>query len=275
MNGTFVFYFPLFSGHTIPKRGDGMVIDQMGRAILRGRWRSAAVAQTVQLLAVLVGTAMGWAAFSLFGTAGLGVCAVLTVALDVIVISPLKWGCAAFYWRSIYQSDTTLLSCLTDAYRRRFHAAVSWRVGIWLRGIGAVTVCGLPWAVGRAVLSTLRGTAPLIGATTVFLQGITAFLAVAGVVACAVWMLGYVPALYLMIAGADAGEAFAWSRKLMKGTYNQTAWYFGGFVWWLPLYAVAYPWVSALFESGKAGLVYRRLRDFRRGTAKQKPDVTA
>lgn len=251
-----------------------MVIDQMGRTILRGRWSSAVLAQTVQLLTVLVGVAMGWGAFLLFGTAGLAISAVLTVALDLLLISPLKWGCAAFYWRSIYQPETALLPCLIEAYRRHFRGAVSWRAGMWLRGMGAVTVCGLPWVVGSVFVSALHGEEPLIGAAIVFLRAVTAFFAVAGVVAVAVWMLAYLPALYLMIAGADTSEAFAWSRKLMKGTYNQTAWYFVGFAWWLPLYAVAYPWVSALFESGKAGLVYRRLRDFRRVMAEQKPGVT-
>ena len=243
-----------------------MVIDKMGRAILKGRWKSAMAAQTLHLLATAAGIAVGIGAVALMGDRGLVLAAVLVPMLDLTVVSPLKWGSAAFYWQSIYRPDTTLTSCIRAAYRTHYRRAVAWRAGWWLRAAGWLSVCALPWAVGCAISAWLN-TLPVISlvqAARTFFAVITAAALPAGVAAFAVCMLAYLPALYLMIAGADAIEAFAWSRKLMKGTYNQTVWYFGGFAWWLPLCAVAFVPISALFESGKAGLAYRRLRDFRR-----------
>ena len=245
-----------------------MVIDKMGRTILKGRWKSAVAAQTLQLLATAAGSALGVGAFAAFGDRGLSLAAATVLTLDILAVSPLKWGIASFYWQSIYRPDTAFGTCLRTAYRSHYRKAVAWRVQLRLRQMGWFAVCMLPWVLGCVALTrfeTLTAT-PWTAAATVFLRAVTSFCIPAGVAAYAVCMLAYLPALYLMIAGADTGEAFAWSRKLMKGSYNQTAWYFGGFVWWLPLGMAAFVPISALFESGKAGLAYRRLRDFRRKT---------
>ncbi len=245
-----------------------MVINKMGRTILRGRWKSAVAAQFVQAVAVSVAIGVQWWIGSLAGAVGYALSAVLVLVVDLCAVSPFKWGVAAFYWRSIYRPDTTLWTCLTEAYHHHYRRAIEWRWCYWRHGILWLAVCSLPWALGNGTVAWLDTLAitPLTEAAAIFFQVVTAVALPGGWVAWKLCMLGYLPAVYLMIAGMDAGEAFAWSRKLMKGTYNQTVWYFCGFGWWLPLYLLIIPWpmISPLLEGGKAGLVYRRLRTARR-----------
>ena len=236
-----------------------MTIDRMGRRLLRGKWKSAVTAQALWaigtgclylegMLTARFGQAVGWVA------------GVALLALDLAVLSPLKYGIAAWYWRIGYKPHTTLRGCLRQSFGRDYGRAVSWRWQYWLHSVKTALVCLLPAAMMLGFDARFAAIAP--ADTVIYYRVLTWLLVLIGWIAHRIVMLTYLPAVYLIVSGMDVSQAFVWSKTLMRGERNRTLCFLLGFGPWALLYLLILPWlvVSPIWESAKAGWTYRLMK---------------
>lgn len=241
-----------------------MTIDRMGRTLLQNRWKGAIAAQGLWAATTVMLLVLEWLAVYAAGEAASWLIGLLLLVGDWFGLSPLKYGIAAFYWKGIYRKETTLTDSLREGYGIRYRQAIAWRWQYWLRSTGWALLCFLPAAtlIGGAEYIRVYATDVSNDGVVFFYRLLITLSVPAGFIAHQICMLAYLPSLYLIISGMEVGQAFAWSRKLMRGTWNRTAWFFMGFGWWALLYVFLVPWLflSPIWESAKAGLVYRRLQ---------------
>lgn len=227
---------------------------------MRGKWKSAVLAQGLLAVATVGGVWLEWVLTARFGQSLGWLLGIGCLALDLVVLSPLKYGIAAFYWRIGYKPDTTLRGCLKYGFGRDYGRAIAWRWQYWLQSVKTAFLCLLPAAILIGCDASVTGMA-MAGVITYY-RVLTALCVLMGWIAYKMAMLTYLPAVYLVVSGLDVPQAYAVSKTLMRGERNRTLCFLLGFGPWSLLYLLVLPWlaVSPMWESAKAGWTYRLMK---------------
>ena len=154
----------------------------------------------------------------------------LVLALDLFLVSPLLLGRQAWYLsvsrsnmatREFYRPTRrdllkAVFCCARATYVSQWWRAIAWRWGWWWRCVAVSAVSVLP-ALSALSLSFLTGDNLLGVGLRLSLQiGAGVALFVGGVVMLW-WLVGYYPAVYLIAEGMPVSQAFASSRRMMRG----------------------------------------------------------
>lgn len=184
--------------------------------------------------------------------------------MDLLLISPLYVGRAAFYLKLAGQQQASGRIIWQQYVGRRYWRAVAWRLQLWGRRLLWAVPCFLP---GVALYAWLRwqlmegvytpADQIIMLATTLFCL---AFLLI-GLVAWQLLCLRYMPALYLISRQqGPVREAFRASSRMMKGQTGACLTMYIQYAWCLVASLLVVPFVllMPLFFAARALWVLER-----------------
>lgn len=244
------------------------------RRRLTGQWISAAAAQGTGLLVSLTLLVAGWyaaAAISRDAPATwiqpLHLLLVLALCLlDLLLLSPLRVGLAAFYRTLINGQEVHASQVMTGFRHAAYTKAVTLRAALWGRRTALYLAALCPAAVLLTWGDRLKSQGLTAQKTQLayLLLTVAALLALLlGVGAAELWLLRYMPAWYLLPECTTVREAMRRARRMMRGQLGGAVWLYGRFSVWLPACAVLLPWFYAapLFGASRAAWVEERRRE--------------
>ena len=268
-----------------------------GRSCLKGQWAGAV---TVQLTMLAAGAFLLVLELLLLRLTGIGAAETVHVPdwladaglwphaaiivgialLDLLLVSPLRLGEAAYYYRltqgqersreatCAFQSvrDTGRVAAPQSAthefvpvrpevrkvpvrtiwryFRSGYGKAVGWRLVLWgwrtLYGLACYAPAALLWGYGE-VLRMSGDASALTDITRLFCGLFGLFALAAGWVVQQLLMLRFLPAQFRLAEGASLREALRDSRRLMKGNTGAAAWMYMGFSGWLAACLLLFP----------------------------------
>lgn len=236
------------------------------RELLRANRLPAAVAEGICLAVYLLLPMAEWlllqqlspVVFHLFGSGRqteellTASALLLFLLLDLLLVSPLRAGLAAFYREM--DGERSSPTALVRFYRRgRYGRAVQWRLALWLRRLLFGVPCLLPslllFGMGDGLLRQgLVSAEEQLIYLLLLISGL--FFLLIGLLVLQLCMLRYMPAQYLLEESGSAREAIRDARRLMKGRTEETAALYLRFVRWLPacLLGVPYFYAAPLFR---------------------------
>lgn len=186
--------------------------------------------------------------------------AVLAVVLlmDLLLVSPLYVGRAAFYLKLAKQQPASGLVVIRQYRGRRYWRAVGWRLQLWGRRLLWAVPCFLPGLAFYAWMRWQLFTGVYTPADQIVLLATTLFCLAFLLTGFVIWQLislRYMPAMYFTSQQhGTVREAFRASKRLMKGQMGACLQLYMGYAWCLlgSLLVVPYIALMPLFFAARA-----------------------
>ncbi len=182
-----------------------------------------------------------------------------TLVLDWLLVSPLLLGETDFYYRLAQESNAPLWVAFSF-YRRGYIRALRWRLGLFWRRLLWIALGCFPPAAAMGYAAFIRLTKDDSSAADMELQLCTMLgllLFAAGVLACELLMMRFLPASLLLTAdrGQEGGRRlFRRSRRIMRSHVGEMLWLYMRFSLWLfsCVLIVPYAYAAPLFYAARA-----------------------
>lgn len=185
------------------------------------------------------------------------------LALDLLLISPLKAGRILFYETLTADKESARLSLLFRYYQHGYFKAVWWRTRLWIVRAVWIRLLLLPSSLLFTGIEALSRCwiIPLQGIFTLILTVIGVALLLGGWITAEILLLKNVPVPYLLSKTRSVGDAFRTAHRATKHCTNTLVTVYARYVLWIPsfLLVIPYFWITPLFQVSRALTVRKQI----------------
>ena len=229
------------------------------RHLLQGHLREAMAVQGIVLFAELILVSALW-----WMPRARPAAAVCVLLFDVLLLSPLKAGRAAYFYE-LTERGTTSSATLWQFYTHRYEQSVTWRLLTWSKRFVWSIVFYAPavavFVCSKLISDTASSQREVVLAMLLFGIGLILVLFGAMTVEILLFQLAAVP--YLLTRYHSLREATAVSKRCMKGRSSEFALFYIDHAYGCLLSIFLFPWfyTSVIFQTAKATAIRKFLAE--------------
>lgn len=215
------------------------VSSKQAKQLLVGHWKSALAVECFLALCHTLPVLLWIVLVNTVTPTQRAVGCVILLWADLLLLSPLKAGKAAFYIRVVKQRKETHFPQLFLFFKKGYRRTVRWRLRLWLKRCGYWLIALLP---SSALLFWNRflQNYPVLSAIALLLSVVLGFFAV---VFTEIRLLRYVATIYLLPCALSFKEIFILSKTVFSKQLNRLVNFYlahGYLLFFPPLFYTSY-----------------------------------